>query len=253
VQPLVPKVRALIADSVSRGRVNCSITFTALQEKAAGQVVLDEPLAASYLRALRKAGKTLDLAPSGSEELLLSLPNVVKVQDPSLSEAALWKALRPVVQEALAAMVDMRQTEGRRLLSTLQGQLKTLQRLRKKILDRAPRVVEAHRQALQERLEAQGLDQIDWGNERMARELLLFADRSDISEELQRLQSHLAEASNYLADENPVGRTLDFLCQELFREINTTGSKASDTTIALTVVEFKTTLEQFREQVQNIE
>jgi uncharacterized protein (TIGR00255 family) len=146
----------------------------------------------------------------------------------------------------------MRSTEGKALEKDLRERLTLLDGLVKSITALAPSVVTAYREKLFQRMEEAGLEDLA-SDERMVKEVALFADRCDISEEITRLKSHLAQTRKLIRSTEPVGRTLDFLCQELFREINTTGSKANEVEITRHVVTFKTELERIREQVQNIE
>ena len=132
------------------------------------------------------------------------------------------------------------------------SRLELLEAMMLEIEKLAPEVVKQHREKMFARLEEAGLEEVA-EDERVVREIALFADRSDITEELTRLKSHIAQGRELLQSTEPVGRTLDFLCQEFFREINTTGSKSNNLEITRQVVAFKTELERIREQVQNVE
>jgi uncharacterized protein (TIGR00255 family) len=146
----------------------------------------------------------------------------------------------------------MRHQEGQALQADLEKRFKKMETLVERIRKRAPRVVDHYRRELKARLTRLDVD-LAQAEPSVLREVVMFADRCDISEELTRLDSHLVQGRKKLAAREPVGRSLDFLAQEMFREINTIGSKASDGKITQQVVAFKTELERFREQIQNVE
>ena len=163
-----------------------------------------------------------------------------------------WPAVADALESALSDLVAMRCAEGAHLRDDLLRRLGRLQANVADIEHRAPAVAERYRENLHKRLAAGGLD-IDLDDERVLREIGLFAERCDISEEITRLESHFVQCTKYFDSEEPVGRSLDFLAQEMNRELNTIGSKANDAGIAQDVVEAKTELEKIREQVQNVE
>jgi uncharacterized protein (TIGR00255 family) len=150
-------------------------------------------------------------------------------------------------------MDSMRRREGEALERDLEGRLGQIRSALDRVRTLAPDVVIRYRQQLAQRLQAAGLEGITIGDERILRELVVFADRSDISEEIARIDSHFQQYEDCRKSREAVGRKLDFLAQEFHREINTIGSKANDARIAVEVVLMKTELERFREQVQNIE
>ncbi|MGF1449309.1 MAG: YicC/YloC family endoribonuclease [Opitutales bacterium] len=156
------------------------------------------------------------------------------------------------VDEAFAQLLQMRTNEGAALRADLEQRLGRLGEAHDAISEDAPGSVERYREVLFQRLRQAGLE-IDLQDERVLREIALFADRCDISEELTRLRSHLDQGLSMLDESEPVGRKLDFLCQEIHRELNTIGSKANNLSITRTVIEAKNELERFREQVQNVE
>ena len=151
------------------------------------------------------------------------------------------------------ALVKMREREGAHLEQDLETRIKVVRQAVGRIDKEAPQVVERHRQNLLDRVKAAGVQVSGMEDERLLKEVVFFADRSDISEELTRLQSHFQQFDDCLKSVEPVGRTLDFLAQEMNREVNTIGSKANDPRISKDVVVLKTELERFREQVQNVE
>jgi uncharacterized protein (TIGR00255 family) len=153
---------------------------------------------------------------------------------------------------ALGELVGMRECEGKHLAKDLIHRLKTVRQETKEIRALYPEVVKKYRATLRERLEKAGLD-IPLEDERLLKEITIFADRSDISEELTRLESHLAQFAHHLRKNEPVGRTLEFITQEIFRELNTLGAKSNDAGISQHVVACKAELEKIREQIQNLE
>jgi uncharacterized protein (TIGR00255 family) len=162
----------------------------------------------------------------------------------------------PVVQRALGAalteLIKMREREGKHLAKDLIHRLKVLRKEIKEIRGIYPAVVKKYRATLVERIEKAGLN-LPIEDERLLKEVTFFADRSDISEELTRLESHLAQFAHHLRKNEPVGRTLEFITQEIFRELNTLGAKSNDAAISQHVVACKSELEKIREQIQNLE
>jgi uncharacterized protein (TIGR00255 family) len=157
------------------------------------------------------------------------------------------------LNQGLTALLKMREREGSHLARDLVLRISVMQKSVAQIQKQAPATVENYRQNLHERIKAAGLENIAPDDERLLKEIVVFADRSDITEELTRLQSHFAQFADCVKSKEPVGRTLDFLAQEMNREINTIGSKANDAVISREVVTLKAELERFREQAQNVE
>jgi uncharacterized protein (TIGR00255 family) len=157
------------------------------------------------------------------------------------------------LNQGLAALLKMREREGAHLAKDLALRIGIMQKAVAQIEKQAPTTSENYRQNLLERIKAAGLEGIAPDDERLLKEVVLFADRADITEELTRLQSHFVQFADCGKSKEPVGRTLDFLAQEMNREINTIGSKANDAVISREVVTLKAELERFREQAQNVE
>lgn len=157
------------------------------------------------------------------------------------------------MKTALAGLVKMREREGAHLSRDLAARVAVMRKSAAKIQGQAPRVQERYRAQLVEKIKAVGLETPPADDERLLKEVVLFADRSDISEELTRLQSHFQQFHDSLKSHEPVGRLLDFLAQEMNREVNTIGAKANDGLISREVVKLKAELEKFREQAQNVE
>ena len=209
-------------------------------------------LAKAFHQAFLELGECVGhpVLPAASD--YLRQPGLIATGDGEIDAQEAWKTIQPALNDALASLAAMRETEGAHLKADFLARLETLASFAGKIAAEAPARLVRQRELLAKRLRDAGLD-LDPADERVAKELALFADRCDVSEELTRLDSHFSKFREYLDAAEPPGRALDFLCQELFREFNTIGSKANDAGIAQTIVEAKTELEKIREQVQNVE
>ena len=251
---LESKLYTLVQNGVRRGQVKGSVQLSmAPGAAAAGGMRIDLARAEAQLAALRRAGRKLGLQDDLGITHLLALPDVgscdVLPEDPLKP----WPLVQQAAEQAPEAMQRMRAREGQALARDLRRRFKALRTLRNRAARRAPRIPADYRDAL-----ARRLARLDSGVEVdpaiLARELAVFADRVDGSEELTRLESHLDQADALIGgDGEGAGRALDFLCQELLREINTVGSKANDAQLASLVVTFKSQLEAAREQIQNVE
>lgn len=245
------QVQRLVRDEFTRGRVSGIVRVEAAGGSA-GSVKFDEKLATQYVEGLRKTATRLKLVDDLGADAITRLAGVVTVEQESQDADHVASVLDHAMAKALRGLAIMRATEGKALEKDLRARLQLLEVLMKEIRKLSSSVVSAYREKLFQRLEEAGLEDLA-ADERIVKEIALFADRCDISEELTRLKSHLAQVRKLLRSAEPVGRTLDFLCQELFREINTIGSKANEVEITRQVVAFKTELERIREQVQNVE
>ncbi len=245
------RVQELIKTKLSRGRINGTISMSRVACENASSVSIDMDLARSYVAEIRKAGEELNLPDSLKNDLLLRVPGLISIDQKNSTEEIL-PILDEAVNAALDKLMDMRAKEGVELKADFENRLSTLENYMEKISALSTNVTATYRQKLITRLEQADLTDLA-EDERIIKEVAIFADRCDITEELTRLKSHIAQFRAFLQDEEPIGRSLDFLSQELFREINTTGSKANDIEITRCVVAFKTELERIREQVQNVE
>lgn len=248
---LEPLVRDLINARVSRGRLNVVVTYQN-GGAAAPRLSIDTALASSYHRAMLHLKKELKAEGEITIETILRAPGVLRVPEEQLEVDDLWPHLETALKGALDDLIQMRDREGKHLAKDLIKRLKLVRQSLRKIRQLHPTVSKKYRQMLQERLARAGLE-IALDDERLVKELILFADRSDVSEELIRLESHLAQFAHTLRKLEPVGRTLDFITQEIYREFNTLGAKANDAEISQLVVTCKAEMEKIREQIQNIE
>lgn len=249
---LEPRIEEAIGRSLSRGRVTGEVWVRLSSAARQRGVCVDEDLAKVFVREIRGAARRLGLKDDLGGSLLLSLPDVVRVEHPDEDAEAIWPLVEKALRQALAELSAMRAREGRALQKDVEKRLAFLERKLAGVRKHAPATVERYREKLLTRLREAGLG-VNTGDERVLKELALFADKCDISEEVTRLDSHIRQARKLMQSAEPVGRSLDFLAQEMFREINTTGSKANDGAIAADVVAMKAELERIREQVQNIE
>ncbi len=247
---LEPRVRDEINTHISRGRLTVAVGLHAKHgEKSSG---INLPAAKAYRDQLEAMIKSLKLAGEVTLDQVLRGPGVLSTDETEIETDAAWPALRKALKVALDQFVKMRKQEGDALAADLRKRTLAIQKNVKTIGVLAPKVMEHHRGTLLERAAKAGLE-IENSDERLLKEIVFFADRSDISEELTRLRSHLDQFFGQLSKDEPVGRTLDFLLQEMFRETNTIGNKANFLAISQIVVGMKTELEKLREQVQNIE
>ena len=248
---LESRARDEINAKVSRGRIAARVQWTAKSGDRA-QVEIDRNLAKEYAKEYRKLATDLKLGGEVSLDTILRAPGVLQTSEEELDVESLWTPLRTAVRAALKELLAMRAREGANLKKDLQKRIDALQKSVKAVKRQAPKTVRRHREALLDRLNQSGLD-LKLDDERVLKEVALFADRIDITEELTRLESHFGQFADYAKSKWPVGRTLDFLSQEMNREVNTIGSKANDPLISRLVVAMKSELEKFREQVQNVE
>ena len=245
------RVRERVAAGVSRGRVSVSISLQAADD-AAGPLTLHKGKLQELTTHLNEAQQITGQPIALSADTLLRLGILTEESEADLPVEEVWQAMKPALEEALAAFLEMRAREGSHLRADLLARVETLREHRSRIMEQAGGVVQHYREALLKRLADSELP-IATDDERLVKEIALFADRCDVSEEISRLDSHLHQFAQLCDSAEPLGRTLDFLCQEIFRELNTTGSKANSADLAQTVVAAKTELEKIREQVQNVE
>jgi len=249
-QFLEPEVRDLILASVTRGKVDCFLKDTG--SSSARQVEVDEEVLAGYLKAARSAAKKFKLKGDLPVEALLRMPDVMRVAEKERPDADMKKALREAVAMALKALDKMRSAEGGRLVHDLTARSGEIRRLTASIKERHLKAVTDKVKTLREKV-AEFLPEPLVDQIRLATEEGVLLQRHDITEELTRLASHVEALLEALKEKGAVGRRLDFLLQEMNREANTIGSKCYDAAMAHDVVRLKETLEQVREQIQNLE
>lgn len=253
LEPLEAQIRDEVNRLISRGRLTVRVALHAGKGRAASQAQLNTALAKHYAREFARLTKELKLAGSASLDAILRAPGVLETEEDLGDAEDFWPAVKTALDKALAALVKMRAREGAHLAKDLSARMSVIQQAVGRIREQAPLVQQRYRENLIERVKNAGVELPNTDDERLLKEVVIFADRSDISEELTRLQSHFQQFEDCMKSAGPVGRTLDFLSQEMNREINTVGSKANDALISRDVVTVKTELEKFREQVQNVE
>ncbi len=244
------RVQKIIQEQISRGRISGNVQLEAANGGATMQINL--PRAEETVNKLRRAAKKLNLKDDLSASLLLQMPGLLKMQTTEQNPEEFFQTLEKALTAALKKLNAMRLREGKALETDFLKRLALLEVMLEKIKARAPQIASNVRKKLFQGLESAGLKHVA-ADERIIKEIALFAERSDISEEITRLESHIQQFKKMLRGGDPAGRSLDFLSQELFREINTIGSKANDLKITEQVVAFKTELERIREQIQNVE
>ena len=249
---LEPRVRDEINAHLSRGRINVVVAYHRSASKTEEQVELDETLAHAYLKAIQKLQRKTKLNGTITIDTILRAPGVLKLAEATIDVDRVWSSVEIALKKALTQLVKMREKEGKYLGADLAGRLDAIAVGVAAVRRAAPETTKRYREQLHARVKEAGLD-VPMDDDRLMKEVVFFADRCDISEELTRLESHISQFRDCLKSAEPVGRTLDFLAQEMNREINTVGSKANAADVSQHVVRMKAELEKIREQVQNIE
>ena len=245
------EVKRQAASTLKRGKIDISVQWDETAAAAAAPQ-LDMAVARGYYEAYSRLAKELNLPQDAPPSFIMSQKGVMKEAAGALDETELQPHLLDAVQAAVAALDGMRVREGEALANDLQVRRRQIAEWSNLIGERTPQVVLEYRQKLKTRLELL-IDGAEMDESRLAQEVALLADRSDITEELVRLSSHFSQFDEALLSSEPVGRKLDFLMQEMNREVNTIGSKSNDAGITNLVIQIKAEMEKMREQVQNVE
>jgi len=249
IQAFEDRVRSIVSNKIQRGKVDVYITCDNKAEDAI-DVVLDERLARAYSDALKAMADHLGIKDDISVSTLARFPDILKVEKKEDDER-IGNILEKAVDQAVSSLVEMREKEGEKLKGSMVLNLQNVRAYLDKVRERAPLVVREYKEKLEARIEELAGMKVDPA--RLAMEVALFADKCSIDEEIVRLESHIDQMNDLLEKGSPVGKKLDFLIQEMNREVNTIGAKASDLDITRCVVELKSEIEKLREQVQNIE
>ncbi|OPZ92640.1 MAG: hypothetical protein BWY74_01485 [Firmicutes bacterium ADurb.Bin419] len=248
---LEDKVREVVTKAVSRGKADVFISFDDFSEDSRS-IQIDEGLAKTYIDTLRLLKNKYELQDDISVSLIAKFPDVLKVEKAEQDEEKIWNLLSEALESAIDSLINMRKIEGEGLKNCILERTDYIENIVKEIGIRAPEVVKEYKCKLENRIK-ELLEQQIVDENRLATEVAIFADRCSIDEELVRLSSHIGQLRETLQAGQSIGRKLDFLIQEMNREINTIGSKANDLNITKFVVEIKSELEKIREQIQNIE
>jgi uncharacterized protein (TIGR00255 family) len=250
---LEPKIRDIMKKRVSRGRVDLVMRID-----SSGSILpryrleADTHLAEEYIQLLESIKERFGLKGEVTLDHIAAVREIVPFLEVKEDAELYWQEISSVTEQALGALEDSRRKEGEALGADLRERLQQARRLMEEIKDKAPLVVAAYRERLRERVRAL-LEGSDFDERRFHQEVAYFAERSDVSEEVIRIESHLRQFESKLGEEGPAGRGLDFILQEMNREVNTIGAKATDVDISQRVIALKGELERMREQVQNIE
>lgn len=247
---LEDRVRNQVGKAISRGKIDVFITYFNYSDDSK-YVTFDEVLAKAYISSVEALRDKYGLKDDISVSLISRFPDVLRVEQNEEDEEVIWSILSAAVDNALDSLITMRENEGEGLKKILLERADYIEGIIAEISRRAPEVPKEYKFKLEARIKE--LLQQTADESRIAAEVAIFADRCSIDEELVRLASHISQMREAFMMNQPVGRKLDFLVQEMNREINTIGSKANDLSITRNVVEIKSEIEKVREQIQNIE
>lgn len=248
---LEDKLKSYVQSRVARGKIDLFLSIETLED-ADVVVSVNHSLAAGYIAALREITERYKLPDTVTVNSLSRYSDIFSVHKAPEDEEAIWAAVQPVAEKAVDAFIAMRETEGRRLYEDVMARAAVILELVGKIEARSPETVKAYRERLEMKLR-EVLSDTAIDEQRILTEAAIFADKVAVAEETVRLRSHFEQLKSLLGAEEPSGRKMDFLVQEMNRETNTIGSKASDSQIAYMVVDIKAEIEKIREQIQNIE
>ena len=248
---LEPKVRQLVTSRLKRGKINLFVNYE-LPDNAPEKYPINQSAAIAYHKKLKKLSKELKLVDDIKLSDLLSLPEITGSEQTSLDPDLLLPPLKSSVEKALTGLIGMRREEGQALKRDMSERLTIISRLNKEIMAKAPLAVQSHRERLSERLEEllarPAADQV-----RLEEELAIIAEKTDIAEECTRMVSHIEQFKATMKQKGSIGKTINFILQEMNREANTIASKSSEISITQASINVKDEVERLREQVQNIE
>lgn len=248
---LEDKLKTYVQSRVARGKIDLFLSIETLED-ADVIVSVNHSLAAGYIAALREITERYKLPDTVTVNSLSRYSDIFSVHKAPEDEEAIWAAVKTVLEKAVDAFIAMRETEGRRLYDDVMSRAAVILELVGKIEARSPETVKEYRERLEAKLR-EVLSDTTIDEQRILTEAAIFADKVAVAEEAVRLRSHFEQLKALLNAEEPSGRKMDFLVQEMNRETNTIGSKASDSQIAYMVVDIKAEIEKIREQIQNIE
>lgn len=248
---LEEKLKSFLNARVSRGKMECYVSIENLEESDM-EVVVNPSLAKGYVDALRTLSETFGLKEDYSAISIAKFPDVLTLRKAPADEEKIWNAVQKVTELAVERFVTMRETEGEKLRADILSKADTILEHVAFVESRSPKTVREYHEKLRQRME-ELLENTQVDEQRLLTEAAIFADKVAVDEETVRLRSHISQLREFLNADEPIGRKLDFLVQEMNRESNTIGSKAQDVEIAKRVIAIKAEVEKIREQVQNIE
>lgn len=248
---LEEKLKTFTNSLVARGKVECYVAVEQLEESET-TVSVNAALAKGYVDALRQLSEMFSLTADISAAALSRYPDVLVLQKTAADEERIWNAVCTVAEKAVHRFIEMRETEGEKLKADILSRADTILEHVAFVETRSPQTVKEYNEKLKQRME-ELLGNTQFDEQRLLTEAAIFADKIAVDEETVRLRSHIAQLRTFMEADEPIGRKLDFLVQEINREANTIGSKAQDVEIAKRVIAIKAEVEKIREQVQNIE
>lgn len=245
------KLKSYINSKVSRGKVECYVSVDALDTEDAA-VVINKTLASAYVKALKELSEEYSLKEDFGTAFVSRLPDVFVLKKADEDEEKIWQLVKSVTDEAIEKFIQMRAVEGAKMKEDVASRAEYILDCVSFIEERSPQTVKEYNDKLVERVH-EIIGDVSLDEQRIIQEVAIYADKVAVAEETVRLRSHIAQLKTFLESEEPIGRKMDFLVQEINRETNTIGSKANDVDIARKVVDIKAEVEKIREQIQNIE
>lgn len=245
------KLKSYINSKVSRGKVECYVSVDALDTEDAA-VVINKTLASAYVKALKELSEEYSLKEDFGTAFVSRLPDVFVLKKADEDEEKIWQLVKSVTDEAIEKFIQMRAVEGAKMKEDVASRAEYILDCVSFIEERSPQTVKEYNDKLVERVH-EIIGDVSLDEQRIIQEVAIYADKVAVAEETVRLRSHIAQLKTFLESEEPIGRKMDFLVQEINRETNTIGSKANDVEIARKVVDIKAEVEKIREQIQNIE
>ncbi|MCR5208015.1 MAG: YicC family protein [Eubacterium sp.] len=245
------KIKSYVNSKISRGKIECFIGIDALNTEAA-EVVVNNTLARAYVNAFKELEENYGLKADYGVSTVARYPDVLAVKKAEEDEEALWSFVKATADIAIDKFVEMRSTEGEKLYRDIESRAQYILECVSYIEERSPETVKEYNDKLVERVH-ELIGDVSLDENRIIQEVAVYADKVAVAEETVRLRSHIDQLGSFLNSDEPVGRKMDFLVQEINREANTIGSKANDVSIARKVVDIKAEVEKIREQIQNIE
>jgi uncharacterized protein (TIGR00255 family) len=251
INVLEDTVRKYISQKISRGKVDIYINQECYSKDDIS-IRLDEQMAQAYYDAFQKIKDRFGVIDDVSVALIAKSPDVITMEKNEEDYNIIWQVLKPAVDQALDMLIDMRSKEGVKLTKDIDERCALILGMVEDVESRSPQLVEEYREKISDRIK-EYLKDVELDETRLLNEVAFFADKASITEEIVRMKSHVVQLKSTLSGNEPVGRKLDFIVQEMNRETNTIGSKANDLYITNVVVNMKSELEKIREQIQNLE
>lgn len=245
------KIKSFVNSRVSRGKIECYVGIDALNTDSA-DVVVNNTLAAAYVKALKEIAQTYDLKEDFGASVISRYQDVLTVKKAEEDEEKIWNLVKDVASDAIDKFVEMRTAEGRKLYDDVYSRSEFILDCVSFVEERSPQTVKEYNDKLIARVHDL-LGDVSIDESRVLQEVAIYADKVAVAEETVRLRSHIEQLRQFISSDEPIGRKMDFLVQEINRETNTIGSKCNDVEVARKVVDMKAEIEKIREQIQNIE